>query len=59
MPNLPRGQGVRIRDFIGLATNMDTLDKPPTAMNKQKNVTCAVRGRGTVRKGLRLVKWDN
>ena len=59
MPNIPKAQGVRIRDFVGLATNMDTLDRPPTAMDKQKNVTCVVRGRGTVRRGLRLVKWDN
>lgn len=52
-------QGVRIRDFLGLATNQDTLDKPPGAMDRQKNVTCVVRGKGTVRKGLRQVKWDN
>lgn len=52
-------QGVRIRDFLGLATNQDTLDKPPGAMDRQKNVTCVVRGKGIVRKGLRAVKWDN
>ena len=50
---------IRIRDFLGLATNQDTIDKPPTAMDKQKNVTCVIRGKGIVRRGMRLVKWDN
>lgn len=54
-----RGNGVRIRDFLGLATNQDSVDKPPGAMDKQKNLTCVVRGKAQGRRGLRVVKWDN
>lgn len=54
-----RGNGVRIRDFLGLATNQDSVDKPPGAMDKLKNLTCIVRGKLQGRRGLRKVKWDN
>ena len=54
-----RGNGVRIRDFLVLATNQDTVDKPAGAMDRQKNLTCIVRGKVQGRRGLRQVKWDN
>lgn len=50
---------IKIKDFAGLATNVDTLDAKPSGMERQKNLTCVKAGQLTTRKGIRKVTFSN
>lgn len=55
----PSRQSVEIRDFEGLQTSVGTLDAAPGAADVQVNAACIKPGELTVRRGLRLLTFDN
>jgi hypothetical protein len=50
---------LRIRDFLGLVTNSDQLDRKPGALQRSKNIVYVKRGEAKVRAGTRQVQWSN
>ncbi len=50
---------VSIDDFAGMATNLDTHERPPGVSVEQVNVTGIQPGQLTVRGGMKPITWDN
>lgn len=58
MPETPKSK-VKIRDFPGLATELDSLDLAPGTAVRQTNVTSQIQGLLKVRPGMQRAEFED